>query len=657
MQQSAAMTHSGNFLVADGETSVARARRFRLGLGRRGAVAMLVGLSAPMLLMAISLGVEVASWTVTQQKLQRTADATALSAVEAYYRGASAQTAATYGAYVAEMNNASAGTSRSWVGSTLTDGNITVQKTNGVVNSSDTAFVATIKANVPLLFSKYVLGSGTTTRTLTATSTAEIEGGGAVACIIALGTSSSGITLSGGTSVTASNCAVASNTSVSAPCGTSIVTKTVDYDSSAPSSCTSTSNITPPAGTASVNIVKVATSDPLAANTDVIAAFAHLTSVASLTGPAAPTVSAGTAINLGYSPTSMSVGGCTGTMSSNTWTFICPAGGTYHFGSLTVGGGLSLSFAMGTNGSATNVYDFSGAINNGGSAASFGPGTYNIAGGIYTGGGTTTSFGAGTYNIGAGTVSCSGSYYSICNTGSTLTFGAGAYSIAGGVYNASTTLTFGSGSTANSFTIGHGSAGYAINGGGSSITTFGNMASGTFQAVGAISTSGGSSLTLSAAPAHDLNGAFSLAGSATLGAGTYTVAGNFALGAGGGGGTVTGTGVSIITSGSFSVAAGYSSVTLTAPTSGALLDLVVAGNGAGGASFSEGASGNSLSGAFYFPSGPISLSGGASVGNGTGQCLELIGLNVSLTGGSALASTCVGLAGGSTGVTTMVLAR
>ena len=91
------------------------------------------------------------------------------------------------------------------------------------------------------------------------------------------------------------------------------------------------------------------------------------------------------------------------------------------------------------------------------------------------------------------------------------------------------------------------------------------------------------------------------------------------------------------------------SVTLTAPTSGTLQDLVVASNGTGGASFAEGASGNSISGAFYFPVAPITLSGAGSIGNGSGQCLELIGENITLRGGSAAASTCSGLAGSSSG--------
>jgi hypothetical protein len=267
-----------------------------------------------------------------------------------------------------------------------------------------------------------------------------------------------------------------------------------------------------------------------------------------------------------------------------------------------------------------------------------------------------TTFANGNYTIGAGTVSCGGSFYSVCNNGTSLSFGAGGYSIAGGVYNnGGATLSIGAGSALNSFAIGGGSAGYAINTAGGSTTTLGDMTSGTFLAAGNISTGGGSMLTLSAAPAHDLNGTFALAGGAVLGAGTYTVAGDFSLGTSGGGGTVSGSGVSMIISGSFAVAAGYNSVTLTAPATGTLRNLVVASNGTGGASFAEGASGNSLSGVFYFPNAPITLSGAGNVGGGVGQCLELIGSTITLTGGSALASTCAGLGASSSGGTVVLV--
>jgi hypothetical protein len=44
------------------------------------------------------------------------------------------------------------------------------------------------------------------------------------------------------------------------------------------------------------------------------------------------------------------------------------------------------------------------------------------------------------------------------------------------------------------------------------------------------------------------------------------------------------------------------------------------------------------------------MSGSGTINNG-GGCLELIGSQVSLSGGSAATSTCTGLGGGSTGTT------
>jgi Putative Flp pilus-assembly TadE/G-like len=608
---------------------VARHRRASIALVGAAVITMLASLAA----VAVDLG----TGYLAKVSNQRTADSAAYAGALAYNASSSTTTMKSAVSNLAVLNGLAAGAATaSLVASPSGDGNSAVQ--------------VTVTTASPLYLAE-IFQSGKTL-SVTATSYAEVKPN-APACIIALKSAATGVTLSGGTTVTAASCAVASNATVTVPCGTTITTKTLDYDSAAVPSqpCT---GIKPPAGTASVNIVKVVTPDPLGGNAAVAAAFAHLASVASLAGPSGPTVAVGTNMTFGYTsgPTNppqnqLTAIGCTGSFASPTWTVTCPAGGTYHFGTITTSGGIALNFAV--SGSSTNTYDISGAINIGGSGANFGPGTYNIEGGIIVGGGSTTTFATGTYDIGAGTVSCNGSFYSICNTGTSLTFGAGSYTIAGGIYDGGgATLSIGAGSSSNSFNIGAGSAGYAINTTGPAMT-MGNMTSGTFQAVGKISTGGGTVFTLSAAPAHDLNGTFSLAGSATLGSGVYTVAGNFTLGGGGGGGTVTGSAVTVITSGTFSVAAGYTNVTLTAPGSGTLQDLVVASNGAGGASFSEGASGNSLSGTFYFPSSPITLSGAGSVGNGAGQCLELIGSTITLSGGSTLASTCTGLAGNASG--------
>jgi hypothetical protein len=109
----------------------------------------------------------------------------------------------------------------------------------------------------------------------------------------------------------------------------------------------------------------------------------------------------------------------------------------------------------------------------------------------------------------------------------------------------------------------------------------------------------------------------------------------------------------------FCVASGYGHVTLTAPSSGNNTNLIVIGpsssTNTAGATFAEGASNTSLSGAFYIPNGAFTLSGGSSVGNGTGQCLEVIASEVSLTGGTTLASSCTGLGGNTSGAAVVLV--
>jgi hypothetical protein len=626
-----------NELPRSANPGVTRQKRASIAVVGAAVIAVLTSMAA----VAVDLGTAY----LAKVSDQRVADSAAYAGALAYNASASSTTMKAAVGNLAVLNGLASGAAAAdLVPSPSGDGNSAVK--------------VVVTTSAPLTLAKVFQTS--TTLSVTATAYAEVKPN-ASSCIIALKSGGSGVTLSGGTSATAANCAIASNNAVSVPCGTTMTTKTVDYNSAAVPSqpC---GGIKPPTGTASVNMVKMVTADPLVASAAVAGAFAHLIDVASLTGPAGPTVTVGiTDINFAYSttgssspPVLLTAIGCTGTFASPIWTVACPAGGTYHFRGISLGGGISLKFAVG--GSATNTYTFSGAINVNGAGANFGSGTYSVAGGIIVGGGASATFGAGTYNLGAGTVSCSGSFYSICNTGVSLTFGAGTYTIAGGLYNGGNgILSIGAGSSANSFNIGAGSAGYAINTAGGSTTTLGNMSGGTFKAAGRISTGGGSAITLSAAPAHDLNGAFSLTGGATLGSGTYTVAGNVGFGVGGGGGTVTGNGVSIVTSGTFTVAAGYSSVILSGPGSGTLQNLVVASNGTGGAAFSEGASGNSLSGAFYFPNAPITLNGAGSVGNAAGQCLQFIGATITLSGGSTLASTCSGLGGGTSGGTVVLV--
>ena len=630
---------------------------FLTGLARcrRASVTTVAALVLPALIGMVGLVAEYGHGLLSKVENQRVADLAAYAGALAYNTTNSTTAMTTAADSVAALNNVPAG-------------DVNVSLVTSPSGDGQSAVEATIATQVPLLLSQ-ILGSGPNLP-VNSTGYAELIAG-TPACIIALKSGGTGVTLSGGTTVTASACAVASNNTVTVPCGDTITTPTVAYDSAGlPSEpC---SGITAPAGK-TVSLVHSATADPLATNSGVTTATARLTTVGAMTAPSAPTVPSGQDINFAYSPSATvtqcnQIPGVSCSFSGNTWTLTATGQSSYNFGNITLGGGINLNFS--TGGSPSAIYNFSGSIDNTGTTVVFGPGTYNIARGVITGGGTTTTFGAGTFDIGRATSGCSGSAtYSICNT-STLTFGGpSTFVLQAGIDNTGgSTLILGSGST-NSFNIGPGSDGNAIIAGGGSKTVFGDATGATdlFQMIGNfdVTSGGGSCMTISAAAQHDIEGNFATAGGTFLGSGVYTVTGYIGLGSNGGGDVtcngvdvgMSGTGVTFVdgagstpSSGScsgqaFCLAAGYNNVSLIAPTAGTTAGLVVIGpiptSNTAGALFAEGASNTNLSGVFYFPNGTISLGGSASVGSGTGQCLELIGSQVTLTGGTTAASTCI----------------
>jgi Flp pilus assembly protein TadG len=681
---------------------------------RRGNIAILSTVMITSLVGVSGLVAEFGNGLLNRMQDQRIADAAAMGGGTVYSSTASSTSMQAAVNNIATLNG-------------IPTSDVSAQVVNSPSGDGNQAVEVTVSTSVPLMLSRVLWSQNTLP--INVSSYAELQSG-APGCIMALNHSGTGVTLSGGTSVTAAQCAVTSNTSVTVPCGTYITTKQVMYDTSITQSC---NGIQAPTG-GSLSISKGLSTDPLAGTSGVTGATGRLSTVEALTAPSAPSVTSqtgGTAVSFGYSlsPTQsqLTADGCSGTFSSPTWTVTCVGASSYHFGAITLSGGISVNFN--TNGSALNTYDFSGAIYNTGSSLTFGPGTFNITGGICTGGGTTTSFGSSgtssTYNI---TGSCSSSNggcptnSNICNMGNSITFlGTSAVTLAGGIYNSGgapitmTATTFSAGEitsscgnasnysicqtssgaltingpttfslqggvyvgggdtvimgggATNSYQIGKASTGDSIWAGGSGVTTMGNVStSGVFQLAGNINMSGGGScLTVGSASEHDVNGSLLLAGGANLGAGIYTVSNAVQLGANGGG-TVTCSGttigllangvtfvigaVSVPSNGScsggqaFCAAAGYNSTTLVAPSSGNTEGLAVIGpttsSNTAGALFTEGSSNQSISGAFYFPYGAISLNGAATIGNGASQCLMLIGSQVTLSGGSAVASTC-----------------
>ena len=638
---------------------------------RRAAVTVLAATLFPVMVGMVGLATSYGDALLTKLKAQRIADAAAYSGAVAYNQLSTSAAITNAANRVATVNGVSTSAmAASLVTSPSGDGNNAVEAT------------VTLDVNVALT----QLVSSKSSVTVTASSYVELKGlPNGVPCLIALSSSGTGVTLSGAGNISASACAVSSNSStapaITVPNGTSITTPVV----STPAALTSTqkAHISPPTGTPSVTYLVKSVTDPLASNGEVTTSTGHLSAVGLLGNPTLSTLSGGTTVNFNGTPGLTYPSGCTGTPSSGSWTptytVTCTGAGPFNFGSISLGGGISVTFTF----PASTTVNFNGSVSNTGSSLTFNGGsTYNIASGLYTGGGTTTTFNSpANYNIGKYASSCSGGSYSICHTGSTLTFaGPSTFVLTNGLYDSGgETMTLGAGSTNNSYQLGASTNGYSINMGGGSYVTL-NDASGTgdlFQAAGSISNGGGSCLTLPAASAHDINGFISLGGGATLGAGVYTIYDYLSLGAGGGGAVscggltaigLKGIGVTLVlganstvscggTAVAFCVMGGYSYVTLTAPTTGGTANLAVVGpttstNTSGGI-MTAGATGANITGAFYMPYGAFTMGGAASVGGG--GCFELIAKQVTLTAGTAIASTCTGLGGASLVPTNLVL--
>jgi Flp pilus assembly protein TadG len=635
-------------------------RPFQWLRGRRASVTVLAAVILPALVGMAGLATEYGNALLIKVKAQRIADAAAYGAAWAYNpaNSSDANTSAMNAAAnrIALLNGIATTAMAVSIGSSPSgDGNQAVR--------------ATVTMNAAVDLGRLI--NGVTHLSVSANAFVELKND-TLACIIAVKSAGTGVTLSGAGRITANACGVASAATTTSPAaivapnGTTVTTPQV----TTPQALTTIqkANIQPPAGTGAVTYKVKPVTDPLAGNSEVTTAVSRLSTVGALTNPSAPMTPSGTNPSFGYQPAgTYPIGSCTGTTGAwnGIWVVTCTGAGPFTFSQLNMTSGSSFTF----NNSTSAVYNVAGQVNTGSATVTFnGAGTYNIAGGLTVGGGSTTSFtSAATFKIGPNS-SCNGGNYSICNTGALLSFvGPSTFVLSNGLYNGGgSTMTVGSGSTSNSYQIGKSSDGYAINmGGGSTVTLNDATAVGdVFTANGNIGNGGGSCLTLPAATQHDINGSIILGGGATLGGGIYTIYNYLALGNAGGGAVTCGgqsigikaNGVSLIIGGNatvscdgtvaFCIAGGYSNVTLTAPSIGSTANLAVVGptvsGNTAGATLKAGASGASITGAFYFPYGTFAMNGGASVGSG--GCLELIAAQVNILQGTAVGTLCVGLA-------------
>ena len=195
--------------------------RGSLRADRRGAVALWIGLTIPTMLMALGLGIEVASWSVAQVELQRTADAAALAGSMNYTQTTSAQSAANAAANVAEINGISGTSSRSWDSGakTLTDNMVTAAVVSGIKASSDFSMKVTVTRSIPLIFANVFSTLGSINVSASAWSELVVNSAatGPQPCFGALkpaGSGGTGISMSGTTTISDSSCSIRSNAGI-----------------------------------------------------------------------------------------------------------------------------------------------------------------------------------------------------------------------------------------------------------------------------------------------------------------------------------------------------------------------------------------------------------------------------------------------------------
>jgi hypothetical protein len=150
---------------------------------RRGVVAVLVGLLAPVLFMALGLGIEVSHWSVAMLELQRIADAASLAGAFDYEHQATkvSQTAAAAAVNLAELNGITAP--------------VTAQIIPGPKVPRDVAMQVTVSRQQPL----FLAGIFTAAKSVTISATAVAElipTATGAACVLALQGDLTGITTS-----------------------------------------------------------------------------------------------------------------------------------------------------------------------------------------------------------------------------------------------------------------------------------------------------------------------------------------------------------------------------------------------------------------------------------------------------------------------------
>ncbi len=633
----------------------------RLGTAEEGSVAVVSAVSITVLMYAAAIALDLTNLYYTKSVDQRIADQAAVTAAFTYASTGSTATAQNAASSLALANG---------VGSALY---VTTAIVTSPTGDGRQAVEVTILTPVQLtgvgrmITSTKTSPQGNASQSVGATAYGEIHE--SAPCI--LGLASPGIAMTGGTTIAATACSVASNSTISLSSGPTLSASTIYAVGSITSSNSTINGAQYPNSSATVD--PYANSLVFSREATVLSEAAAAPAFPSM--PSAPNTPAYTTCSSG----TLSLAAGTGygyVIGSGTCTINFSGSGTFTLLGLEVSGGtVMINMPAGTykigdsNGTGIGFTGGTGILNitgdptmylygpiaglSGSSGTFSGSANWNISGGIlFYGSGTFTMSNSGSTTSNFTTAAI------VVGSGATATFPSGSYTITGssqygGLVVNGTSATFGKGSfiVEDGIVVGSSSRltiGSALSG--SSVfevfaSTEGTSCSGT-----AVSTGGSSMLSIGSFTNIDVCGQWITDGSVTLGAGNATIYGEFDLGSGGGG-TFSAISNSIVANGPVTFGQGFSAILLDAPAAittsseGGTPTVALASSTGSASTVTQGATNSDIVGLLYLPNAALTINGGGNL-TGGGNCLQLIANSISMSGGGSVTTNCTSLGTG-----------
>lgn len=404
-----------------------------------GSIMVLAAFSLTAVMGMSGLAVELGNGYTVKVQHQRVADMAALAAALAYKNTQSAATLTSTAQDVAQANG------------------LTRASTTASLSNDGTKVTVNVSGSVPLVLTRVLSNAVSLPVSNTAVASLVVTTTASAGCVMALsGSVTNGITMTGGVALNASGCAVMTNSGISLESSSTPITASAVSMGKTLTGQTSWITTTP-ANSVYQNKGNSFAADPLASDANLTAAFAKLgsyTDPLTVTAPAAPSTPTGTDWNLSSASSTPPAGVTLNKDANNAFTRWVATAGTYNIKTLTVGGGMTLTFQGSPTvtisagvASTGNGIDFgkctckiNGNFDAAYQTATFGDGSYEFGGNAALTGSKIT-IGNGKFTV-TGTMSTNGTFtmgdgvhsFGTLSLGGSITFGNGDLTIANGLY-------------------------------------------------------------------------------------------------------------------------------------------------------------------------------------------------------------------------------